>query len=443
MGIAKGRLARAWAMVLVAAFVATTFAAPTLGAPESPNEVTNWNRIASETLNAFPAPAGGAPPTAQINMAMTQGAVYDAVNAITQTHEPYLLTATFDEGASKNAAAATAAYLVLTHITTTVPAGILFPNQGTLLARLDSEHTASLGAIPVSQAKTDGIAAGTAAAQAIITARQGDGRFGPSQWIPDNDPGHWWPLSRPDGSLILDPTPWVGGVDPFLMTSSSQFRTDGPQVLTGDAWAEEFNEVKSLGRSDSTTRTPEQTHIAIFWQSTPVATWNSVARTLAGSAEHGVGVADSARLFAMLNLTAADAAINCWNDKYFHDFWRPGNAIARADEDDNPDTVADASWTALITAPYPEHPSGHLCLDGAYLKVMQSYFGSDKIPFQVGSGQFPGELRQFDRFSHALKEIIDARIWAGLHFRTADIQAQILGRKVAHWMEKHYFQPLD
>jgi hypothetical protein len=130
-------------MVLVAAFVASTFAAPTLGAPESPNEVTNWNKIAAETLNAFPAPAGGAPPTAQVNMAMTQGAVYDAVNAITQTHEPYLLAVTFDEGASKNAAAATAAYLVLTHIATTVPAGIAFPNQGTLLARLDAEHTAS------------------------------------------------------------------------------------------------------------------------------------------------------------------------------------------------------------------------------------------------------------------------------------------------------------
>ena len=443
MAFIKRGFVRQWAMVVIVALAASTFAAPTLGAPESPNEVTNWNRIASETLNAFPAPAGGAPPTAQINMAMTQGAVYDAVNAISQTHRPYLLETSFHQGASTSAAAATAAYRMLTHIATTVPAGIGFPNQATLLARLDTEHTASLGAIPPSQAKTDGIAAGNAAADAMIVARAGDGRFGPSQWDPNTGAGHWWPLLRPDGSQILDPTPWAGGVDPFLMTSSAQFRTDGPPSLTSDQYTEDFNEVKSLGRSNSTTRTPEQTHIAIFWQSTPVATWNSVARDLAGSADHGVGVADSARLFAMLNLTAADAAINCWNDKYFWDFWRPWNAIPRANEDGNPDTAPDTSWTALITAPYPEHPSGHLCLDGAYLNVLQSYFGSDKIGYQVTSGQFPGEVREFDRFSHALKEIIDARIWAGLHFRTADIQAQILGRKVAHYMEKHYFQPLD
>jgi PAP2 superfamily len=443
MGFVKRRVARQWAMVVIVALAAPMAAAPTVGAVESPNEVTNWNRIAVETLNAFPPPAGGAPPAGQVNMAMTQGAVYDAVNAITQAHQPYLLETQFDPAASKNAAVATAAYRVLTDIATTVPATIGFPNQGTLLARLDTEYAASLGAIPPSQAKTDGIAAGNAAADAMIAARQGDGRFGPSQWDPDPDPGHWQPLLRPDGTQILDPTAWVGGVDPFLMTSSSQFRTDGPQSLTSEAWADDYNEVKAIGRVDSTTRTPEQTHIAIFWQSTPVATWNAVARDLAGSADHGVGVADSARLFAMLNLTAADSAINCWNDKYFWDFWRPWNAIPRGDEDGNPDTEADPSWTALITAPYPEHPSGHLCLDGAYLTVLKSYFRSDKIPFQVTSVGFPGEVRTFDRFSHALKEIIDARIWAGLHYRTADIQSVILGRKVAHYMEKHYFQPLD
>jgi hypothetical protein len=443
MGVIKRRFARQWAIVFIVALIAPAAVAPTVVALEPPNEVTNWNRIAVETLNAFPGPAGGAPPAGQINMGMTQGAVYDAVNAITQSHQPYLLETQFDPAASKNAAVATAAYRMLTHIATTVPATIGFPNQGMLLAALEVEYATSLGAIQDSPAKTDGIAAGNAAADVMIAARQHDGRFGPSQWNPNPDPGHWQPLLRPDGTQILDPTPWVGGVDPFLMQSSSQFRTDGPQSLTSKAWAKDFNEVKALGRVDSTTRTPEQTHIAIFWQSTPVVTWNAVARDLAGSADHGVGVADSARLFAMLNLTAADAAINCWNDKYHHDFWRPWNAIPRGDEDDNPATEADTSWTALITAPYPEHPSGHLCLDGAYLTVLKRYFGSDKIPFQVSSVQFPGEVRTFDRFSHALKEIIDARIWAGLHYRTADIQAQILGRKVAHYMEKHYFQLLD
>jgi hypothetical protein len=442
MSLLKRRVARLWAISLIVALAAPAGAAPTLGAAESPNEVTNWNRIAVEVLGAFPGPAGGAPPASQVNMGMTQGAVYDAVNAITGTHVPYLLGETFAPGASKNAAAATAAHRMLSHTITTVPGSIAFPNQATLLARIDAEYASSLTAIDDSPAKAEGIAAGIAAADAMIAARQDDGRFGASQWKPNHDPGHWWPQTGPNG-LILDPTPWVGGVDPFLMTSSSQFRTDGPQDLLSDAWADDYNEVKSLGRVDSSTRTPEQTHIAIFWQSTPVATWNGVARDLAGSADHGVAVTDSARLFAMLNLTAADAAINCWNDKYYWDFWRPYNAIPRGDEDDNPDTVAEATWTPLVAAPYPDHPSGHLCLDGAYLNVMQSYFGSDKIAYKVPSVQFPGELREFDRFSDALKEIIDARIWAGLHYRTADMQAQILGRKVAHYMEKNYFQPLD
>ena len=200
----------------------------------------------------------------------------------------------------------------------------------------------------------------------MIAARQGDGRFGPSQWVPNHDPGHWWPLSMPDGTLILDPTPWVGGVDPFLMTSSSQFRSAGPNLLTSAAWATDFNEVKAIGAVNSAVRTPEQTHIAIFWQSTPVATWNSVARTIVEDPSRGVDLAEAARLFAMENLAAADAAINCWNDKYHFDFWRPWNAIPRADEDDNSATDPDPNWAPLIAAPYPEHPSGHLCLDSAH-----------------------------------------------------------------------------
>jgi hypothetical protein len=417
----------------------------TLAASAAPevNEVTNWNRIATTTLVAIPGPAGGAPPAAQINMGMTQGAVYDAVNAIEPRRQPYLLEEQFDPTASKEAAAATAAHRVLTHIVSTVPASISFPNQASLLQTLATNYTASLAAIPDGTSKTDGIAAGTAAAEAMIAAREDDGRFGPSQWMPNPDPGHWWPLLNAAGMPILDPTPWAGGVDPFLMQSSSQFRTDGPQELTSAAWAEEFNEVKALGRANSTVRTPAQTHIAIFWQSTPVATWNEVARNLAEDPTYDVDLADSALLFAMQNLAGADAAINCWNDKYYWDFWRPWNAIPRAAEDGNPATEPDPSWTALITAPYPEHPSGHLCLDGSHLRVLQNFFGTDKIGFEVTSAQFPGEKRHFDRFSEPLKEIIDARIWAGLHYRTADVQAQILGRKVVHYMATHYFQPLD
>jgi hypothetical protein len=421
--------------------------APALGALASPtvaraNAVIDWNNIAVSTLLAFPPLAGGAPPAQQISMAMTQGAVYDVVNAIEPRHQPYLLTTQFPATASKEAAVATAGYMVLSNIVQTVPESIPFPNRTALQDSLDAAYAASLDAIPDGEAKTQGIAAGTAAAGVMITARQDDGRFGPSPWVPNYDPGHWQPLLNPDGTPQLDPTAWVANVQPFLIQSPSQFRTDGPNALTSAEYAQDFNEVKALGRFDSQTRTPEQTHIALFWQSAGghVRVWNEVARNLVD--QYAIDFGDSALLFAMLNLSAADSAINCWNDKYYWDFWRPWTAIQRADEDGNPATGADPTWTALLTAPYPEHPSGHLAGDGAQLEVLQRFFG-DRTGFDATSARFPGELRHFDRFSLALREIIAARIWAGLHFRTADVQAQILGRKVVHYMEKHYFQPLQ
>jgi hypothetical protein len=260
--------------------------------------------------------------------------------------------------------------------------------------------------------------------------------------VPNYDPGHWQPLLNPDGTPQLDPTAWVANVQPFLIQTPSQFRTDGPNALTSSAYAEDVNEVKALGSVNSATRTPEQTHIALFWQSPggPALLWNGVARNLVN--QYAIDMVDSARLFAMMNLSAADAAINTWNDKYYWDFWRPWAAIQRANEDGNPATEPDPTWMALITAPYPEHPSGHLGLDGAHLEVLRIFFGTDEIGFDVTSARFPGELRHFDRFSDPLREIIEARIWAGLHFRTADVQAEILGRRVAGYMATHYFQPV-
>jgi hypothetical protein len=230
------------------------------------------------------------------------------------------------------------------------------------------------------------------------------------------------------------------------MLSSSQFRTAGPQALSSTAWAADFNEVKRLGRVDSTDRTPEQTYIARWWQSTVVASWNAVARDLV--ARNDLDVADSARLFAMENLAGADAAINCWNDKHHFDFWRPWNAIPRAAEDGNPATEPDPTWSALITAPYPEHPSGHLCLDSAHTRVLEMFFG-DTIEggFQITSAStflLPSDprTRTFTSFSQTLAEIVEARIWAGLHYRTADVQARQLGRNVAEYMADNYFQPV-
>jgi hypothetical protein len=424
----------------IAALTAVALAAPAVA---QATEVTNWNRIATNTLVTFPGPAGGAPPALQIDMAMTQGAVYDAVNAIERRHRPYLLRTRFHPKASRDAAVATAAYRVLSNIVATVPETILFPNRASLLGSLATEYTTSLAAIPDTRWRSRGIAAGNAAAEAMIAAREGDGRFGPSPWVPNFDPGHWQPLLNADGTQMLDPTPWVGGVRPFLIRSSSQFRTKGPRELSSAAWARDFNEVKALGSVNSAARTLEQTHIALFWQSNVPPTWNEVARNLAEDPRYAVDLADSALLFAMLNLSAADAGINCWNDKYYWDFWRPWQAIHEADRDGNPATEPDGSWTALLTAPYPEHPSGHLCLDGASLGVLRMFFDTDKVRFGVTSTRFPGEIRSFDRFSDALDEITEARIWAGLHYRTADVQARKLGRKVARYMAKHYFQPLD
>jgi PAP2 superfamily len=411
------------------------------------SEVTNWNQIATSTLVAFPGPAGGAAPSLQINMGMTQGAVYDAVNAIEPRHQPYLLTTHFNPTASKDAAVATAAYMVLSNIVQTVPQSIPFPNRTALQDSLNAAYAASLNAIPDGEAKTEGIDAGNAAAGVMIAAREDDGRFGPSPWVPNYQPGHWQPLLDPiTQQPQLDPTAWVANVQPFLIQSPSQFRTDGPNALTSTAYAEDFNEVKALGSVNSMTRSPEQTHIALFWGQSaggPALFWNRVARDLIADPQYAVDMVDSALLFAMIHLSAADAAINCWNDKYYWDFWRPWTAIQRAAEDGNPDTEPDPSWMALLTAPYPEHPSGHLSLDGAHLEVFKMFFGTNQVRFGVTSTRFPGETRYFDRFSDALNEIVDARVYAGLHFRTADIQGRILGRKVADYMARHYFQPVQ
>jgi hypothetical protein len=253
-----------------------------LAAPVSAlaNEVTHWNDIAMSTLLAFPPLAGGAPPAQQINMAMTQGAVYDAVNAIEPRHQPYLLTTQFPATASKEAAVATAAYMVLSNIVQTVPDDLL-PNRVALQDFLNAAHDASLSQIPNGEAKTQGIAAGTAAAEAMITARENDGRFGPSPWVPNFDPGHWQPLLNPDGTLQLDPTAWVANVQPFLIQSPSQFRTDGPNALTSAEYAEDFDEVKALGRFDSQTRTPEQTTSPFPGVKTPAGL------LFCGTASHG------------------------------------------------------------------------------------------------------------------------------------------------------------
>ena len=404
------------------------------------NIVTEWNLIAVNTLVGLPGPAGGAPPSAQIHVGMVQGAVYDAVNATTPKHyRPYLLDRRFSARASQEAAVATAAYGVLFSIVSTVP-NIADGARAAVLAALLSQYNASVDPIPGSPFKTQGIRAGQAAADAMIAARQNDGRFGDSQWDESSGIGRWRPLPG-----TADPTPWVGLVEPFLIPTSSWFRTAGPLVINTTDYTTEYNEVKAIGATDSTTRSEFETYAARWWQSTPNGLWNAVSRDLV--ARNGFDLLDSARLFAMQNLSAADAAINCWNDKYFYDFWRPVNAI-RWFDDGNSATEPDPDWIPLINAPYPDHPSGHLCLDGAHTEVLQMFFG-DVIEggYQITSASTllladDPRTRNFDSFSEALDELIEARIWAGLHFRTADDQGLDLGMNVANFAAANYFQPV-
>jgi len=409
------------------------------------SEVTHWNQVATTTLGAVPGPNGGAPPAFSINMGMVQGAVYDAVNAIgPKEYRPYLLNRRTGARASVDAAVATAAYDVLSELVTTAPERAPFPTRGALLSTLSSAYEASLDAIKDDSFKKQGIRVGHAAAQAMLDARAGDGRFGPSAWVSNSEPGHWQPLA-PGGVAALDPTPWAGNVRPFLIQSSSQFRSAPPPALDSQQWAMEFNEVKALGRATGSTRTDDQTYIAKWWQSAPVHSWNEVARQLIARNELDAG--DSARLLALQNLSGADAAINCWNDKYHFDFWRPWNAIPRASEDDNPATEPDPTWTALLTAPYPEWVSGHNCLDGAHAAVLRMFFGDDPEggPFQITSTFVnPGgpAVRTFDTFSQPLAELIEARIWAGLHYRSGDVAGQTLGRNVANYGAANYLQPV-
>src|SRR6266705_2349670 len=414
-------------------------ASPTLARADA---VTDWNLIAS---NAIVGTAGQPPPVSVLHFAMVHGAVYDAVNAIDSGHQPYLVQPPSNPTDSKEAAAATAAFRVLVGFPD-LPG--LFPAQQ---PTLQPQYGAYIAALPDNPpgSKAAGVAIGEATASAMLTARMNDGRFGPSPTPYPVAPGIWRPTPP---NFLNDPAPWVGNVRPFLVPSAEMLRTDGPNALTSAAYTEDFNEVKEPGSLTSTTRTADETDAAIFWQDHAMALWNGIFRTLAAS--QNLDIVKNARLFAMTNLAAADAAIGCWNDKYYWQFWRPITAIREADTDGNPDTEADPTWLPLFdpatpvcnglplaTPPFPDHPSGHACATSAFVHTLQNFFGTDKIGFSAFSNK-SCTTRSFDRFSRALKEVIDARVWAGIHFRTADTQGSVLGKKVAHYLKKHAFQPV-
>ncbi len=317
---------------------------------------------------------------------------------------------------------------------------------------LTAAHTATLATIADGPQEQGGVRAGEAAA-AVLASRDGDGFMAPFTPTIGADPGDWRPLGWP-ATPAFDPDGWAGSLKPFLIQSPSQFRTKGPNELTSAVYAKDFAEVKELGALSSSTRTADQTAAAVFWQFAPIALWNPVARELASRFE--LDAADQARLYAMVNLAATDAVTACWNDKYHYSFWRPRAAIREAESDGNPATIGDPSWEPLFAAatqttpplgtpPFPDHPSGHGCLSGSVLQTMADFFGKDKVTFSVASGRslngVPISPRRFERFSQARTEVVDARVWGGIHFRTADRQGAVLGRKVAKYVRKNYFRP--
>jgi hypothetical protein len=426
--------------------VAVLAAAVTLAIPavaQAGNEVTKWNEIAVNTVNAQ-APITSAPSAGAVFVAMVQGAVYGAVNAADRHGKPYLINRSFPK-ASADAAAATAAYKVLS---------ALFPSGA-----LDTAYATSLQGISPGKSKDQGIEVGTMAADAML-AEGHDGRTVILCTFGSGAAGEWTPLAGPGGAPLCDPSPWVAYAKPFVLKSPSQFRTAGPYKLTSAEWAADFNEVKSLGAVGSATRTPDQTHAAAFWQTNPAANYNALARRFVDQFQ--LDVSDSARLFAMIDLSAADAIINTWNDKYHYNFWRPITAI-RYPDDGNTATQADAGWTplfnpalpvatagigpALITPPYPDHASGATAYASASMHAFASFFGTDNMgmPFYLTSSRFPTdptlprEQRFFTRFSGVTNEILEARIWAGIHYRNADVQAAVLGREVERYIHTHLF----
>jgi membrane-associated phospholipid phosphatase len=366
----------------------------------SANVVLEWNQRA---LNAI-RQTGMNTPLASRALAITQAAVYDSVNAIDRSFAPYFADVHASRGASLQAAAAQAAHDTLV---------ALFPSQA---VTFDAALAADLVGIAPGRAR-QGVEVGHAVAQQILDWRSTDGSGAAVPYTPGTDPGDWQPT--PPANLPALGPQWPL-VKPFAMTGGSQFRPGPPPALDSAAYATAFNEVKGLGRVDSTTRTADQTQIAFFWRdgagtSYAFGHWNTIAQGV--STERGLDLVADARLFALLNVATADAVITSWDAKYEYNFWRPVTAIRAADSDGNPGTAPDATWTPLLATPnFPSYTSAHSTVSSAAAAVLTSLFGAD-YHFTVGSEGLPGVTRSFDSFDAAAAEAGQSRIYGGIHFQ--------------------------
>ena len=424
---------------LVVGIVIACIGRVALAAPAPTDEIANWNQMLFRM-----GLIGGTSPLVMTRVAaIVQGAVFDAVNGIEPRYAPVHVPPAAPAGASQEAAAAQAAYVTLL---------ALYPTQKSQLDARLAVSLASIGTRESSAAIASGTAWGQTVANAILTWRSTDG-FAPAPppFLGGTGVGEWRPTPP---AFAPGAAPQFAYMTPWVISAPGQFRPAGPPALTSARYTMDFNETKSMGSMTSATRTADQTIYAWLWASSTASyLWNHVALSLMERerdssdddwrhGRHPSSTLENARLLALLNLAIADAAIGCWDAKYTYVFWRPITAISLADTDGNPATMADPTWMPLFATPaHPEYPSGHSCVSGAAAGVLAHYFG-ERTHFNVTSDVMPGVVRSFDSFSSALDEVQNARVFAGIHFRSATHDGQVLGESVAGYVLENALQPV-
>ena len=421
-------VAVALAVGVVAAFAAGAYArTPSKQprkTPESGQPVIDWNQALLTIVNTPGAQPANVQPTR--NFAILHAAIYDAVNAIDRTHEPYLISVRASRGASETAAADAAAYTSLVG---------LYPAQK---SGLDTDYAVELAKVPDGSAKDKGVRAGEEVAHDLLAVRAADGsNLAAPPFVGGTSPGDYRPT--PPNFAAPAFTTW-GQITPFVLDRADQFRPAPPPPLTSDAYAAAINEVKSLGSVTSMTRTPEQTQTGRFWNPPIQNFWNQIAQTVALA--HRSSLPTTARLFAALNLSFADSAIAFYDAKYTYRLWRPVSAIRLADTDGNANTVADPNWLPLSgnTAPDPSYPGAHSTISAAGADVLASFYG-DNQHFSLTSPGAPGVTRSFNSLSAAAQEAGLSRIYAGQHQRLDHLAGVALGHDVAGFVLRNALLP--
>jgi PAP2 superfamily len=398
---------------------------PQASSSPSVNPVVEWNRTLLTIVRTKGAQPATIHPTR--SFAMMHAAIYDAVNAIDGTHRPYLLATTASPTASQEAAADQAAHDVLVSLYPT------FQNS------LDSELQQDLAQIPDSTDKSGGIAIGQAAASTILGARSNDGSNAtPPTFTFGTAPGDF--QSTPPNFPQPQFTEW-SKVTPFAIKTANQFRPGPPPALVSDTYSDDLNEVQSLGIANSTAATPDQVLTGKFWNGAIQNYWNEITQTAASN--RNLTTAQSARLFALLNITLADGVIAFYDAKYTYSRWRPVTAIREADTDNNRDTHADPNWLPEVTntTPDPSYPGAHAVISEAAATILDSVLKDNHIDYIVTSEVMPGTTRSFESFSAAAQEATLSRIFAGVHFRSDLETGQRLGRTVADFVIRNFLRP--